>query len=455
MFTTILIVIAVIALLIGVNGLYVAAEFSAVSARRPRLAQLADEGNTLARYMLSVIENPHTLDIYIAACQLGITLSSLILGYYGQSQILDLLEPQLAKLGPNLQIVATSISATVVLLVLTVLQVVLGELMPKNVGVQYPEQLAIATAPAMRWSVVLFRPLIWFFNGSGQLILRLMGQSLASEHTHLHSPEEILILVEESGAGGVLDAEERRLLVNTLQLRKLTARKIMIPRTHMVTAPIDKSCDELFSLLATSPYSRLPVYEESIDAIVGVIHLKDLLQVLYERQAHQTTTPDPTPRQVMHSVIHIPDSAPVEEVMAEMQRNRVNLAIVINEYGGTAGMITFEDLVEEIFGEFQDEFDVENPPLVLRPNNRARVRGDILIEDLNNTLDLDLPTADADTIGGLVFSTLGQIPRPGDIAHIGDLPLRVDRVVGNSPAAISFPVTPDQAARLRELIYTL
>jgi CBS domain containing-hemolysin-like protein len=152
----------------------------------------------------------------------------------------------------------------------------------------------------------------------------------------------------------------------------------------------------------------------------------------------------------MHPVIHVPDSAPVEEVMAEMQKHRVNLAIIINEYGGTAGMITFEDLVEEIFGEFQDEFDVENPPLELRPNNRVRVRGDLLVEDLNDALFLDLPTLDVDTVGGLVLTTLGHVPRPGDVVQIGDLPLRVDRVVGNSPAAISFPVKPDQAERLRE-----
>jgi CBS domain containing-hemolysin-like protein len=277
-----------------------------------------------------------------------------------------------------------------------------------------------------------------------------MGQKPASEHAHLHSPEEILILVEESSAGGVLDPEERRLLVNTLQLRKLTARKIMIPRTHMLTAPVDKSCDELFSMLSASPFSRLPLFEESVDGIVGVIHLKDLIQVVFDRQSGKVVSSEQTPRRLMHPVVHVPDSAPVEEVMETMQRNRVNLAIVINEYGGTAGMITFEDLVEEIFGEFQDEFDVENPPLELRPNNRARVRGDLLVEDLNNTLELELPVDEVDTIGGLVFLTLGHIPQPGDIALIEDIPMRVDRVVGNSPASISFPLTPEQAARLRQ-----
>jgi CBS domain containing-hemolysin-like protein len=372
------------------------------------------------------------------------------LGFYGQSQILLLIAPQIAKLSPSAQIAINSIASTVILILLTMLQVVLGELLPKNLAILYPEQVAISVATAMRWSAIAFRPLIWFFNGSGQILLRLLGRTTVSEHAHLHSPEEILMLIEESGAGGVLDAEERRLLVNTLQLRKLTARKIMIPRTHMLTADVDKTCDELFSLLATSPYSRLPLYEETVDAILGVIHLKDLIKVVYERELSRVGVPEPTPRHIMHPVIHIPDSAHVEEVMEAMQKNRVNLAIVINEYGGTAGMITFEDLVEEIFGEFQDEFDVENPPLELRPNNRARVRGDLLLDDLNETLDLDLPTVDVDTVGGLVFVTLGHVPSPGDIALVGDIPLRVDRVVGNSPVAISFPVTAEQAARLRQ-----
>jgi CBS domain containing-hemolysin-like protein len=176
-----------------------------------------------------------------------------------------------------------------------------------------------------------------------------LGQQPTSEHAHLHSPEEILILVEESSAGGVLDPEERRLLVNTLQLRKLTARKIMIPRTHMLTAPVEKTCDELFSLLGASPFSWLPLYEGSVDAIVGVIHLKDLIQVVFDRESGHVVSPEHTPHRLMHPVVHVPDSAPVEEVMETMQRDRVNLAIVINEYGGTAGMITFEDLVEEIF----------------------------------------------------------------------------------------------------------
>ncbi|MCC6165731.1 MAG: HlyC/CorC family transporter [Caldilineaceae bacterium] len=450
MVTSILIVVAVVILLILINALYVAGEFAAVSARRPRLAQLADEGNRTAQYMLNLIETPHHLDTYIAACQLGITLSSLILGFYGQSQIIALFAPRLGALDAATQTAIGSILSTVILLTLTILQVILGELMPKNVALQYPERLALLTAPIMRWSVALFRPLIWLFNGSGQILLRLMGRDVVSEQAHLHSPEEILILVEESGAGGVLDAEERRLLVNTLQLRNLTARRVMIPRNHMLAAPVDKPCDELFHILAASPYTRLPLFDTTIDTIVGVVHLKDLMQS-YWRQHHSAGAAPCNVGEITRGVLHVPDSALVEEVMETMQRQRYNMAVVVDEYGGTAGMITFEDLVEEIIGEFQDEFDVENPPLELRPNNRLRVRGDVLLDDLNKVLTFPLPADDINTIGGLVLATLGRIPRAGDIAQVGDLPIRVDRVVNNSIVAVSFPVQAEQAARLREI----
>ncbi len=452
MLAAITFIFAVVIFLILVNGVYVAAEFATVSSSRPRLAQLADEGNPHAQYMLRVTESPHALDTYIAACQLGITLSSLILGFFGQSQIIKLFEPYFSRLDEFTQVAARSAAATVILLTLTMLQVVLGELMPKNIGIQFPERLALATAPVMRWSVLLFHPLILLFNGSGRLLLRLLGRPAVAESARIHTPEEILILVEESSAGGLLDPDERRLLVNTLQLRNLTARKVMIPRTHMLAASVDEPCDRLLHLLAASPYSRLPLYEETIDSIVGVIHVKDLLIAHHAHRAHGTNGGAAiSARTLMHPVLHVPDSAPVETVMDTMQRRHVHMAIVVDEYGGTAGMITFEDLVEEIIGEFQDEFDQENPPIELRPNNRLRVRGDVQLTDLNETLDFDFPTDVADTIGGLVFSTIGQIPNAGDIAVVGGLPIRVDRVVNNSVASVSFPVTAEQAERIRRL----
>ncbi|MDQ3250416.1 MAG: hemolysin family protein [Chloroflexota bacterium] len=443
------IILTIIILLIAVNGFYVAAEFSSVSVRRARLAQLADDGNAAARTLLPILEDPQKLDRYISTCQLGITVASLTLGFYGQSNLVAWLEPQLARLGAGVQPWTQPVATALILLVLTTLQVILGELAPKNVGLRYPEQLAILTAPPMRWSQTIFRPLIWLLNGAALAILRVLGVRVVNEHAHIHSPEEIMILVEESSAGGVLDQEERRLLVNTLQLRHVTARRVMIPRNRMLAAAVDQPVDDLFTLLAASNYSRLPLYETSIDHIVGVVHLKDLLLLLHKQaiMPHGQVADmkvDLTVRSEMHPVLHVPDSTFIEEVLIQMQRAHLNLAIVIDEYGGTAGMIALEDLVEEIIGEFQDEFDPANPALRLQPDNRLWVRGDVDLADLNQRLALYLPANGANTIGGLVVSLLGKIPRVGDQVAIGERTIQIEKMEQNRVAEVSIALSPEQ-----------
>jgi putative hemolysin len=439
---TIVVLVAAISLLIFINAFYVAAEFSAVSVRRPRLAQEADGGSRAARFVLDVVENPRKLDTFVAACQVGITVSSLALGFYGQSRILALMSPLLDKLDPGIRILATSISAVAILLALTILQVIFGELLPKNVGLLHPEKLATITAPAMRWSIRILSPLIWLFNGSGSLVLRLIGAESSAEHAHVHSPDEIEILVEESRAGGVLDAEERRLLVNTLRLRNATAQKAMIPRNLVLAGPVTATCEELLALLAESPYSRLPVYEGTIDSIVGAIHIKDLLCATYARAAkpdEQVTLYD-----CLRPVIHVPETADVDERL--LQREHQILAIVVDEYGGTAGMITLEDLIEEIVGDFDDEFDVSSPAMEIMKDDRLRIRADVPVEDVAEALDVDLEPGGVETIGGLVLSEAGRIPSNGETIYVQGLPIQVDRVVGNRVMHVSIPLQPEQAA---------
>jgi CBS domain containing-hemolysin-like protein len=259
-----------------------------------------------------------------------------------------------------------------------------------------------------------------------------------------------MFMVKESSAGGVLDQEERRLLVNTLELRHTTARRAMIPRNRMIAAPIERPCQELFQLLADSPYSRLPLYEESIDNIVGVVHLKDLMLLQYTSTTQPGQDQSSQLRQILHEAQFVPDSMLIEDVMALLQQTHSNVAIVIDEYGGTAGLITFEDLVEEIIGEFQDEFDPENSALVLQDNERMLVRGDVQIEDLNELLGIYLPTDNVDTVGGLVTSTLGRIPNIGEEVTIGETILRVEKMAQNRVLEISLPVSPTQVERLQE-----
>ena len=444
-----LVTFAVIIILLLFNALYVAAEFSTLSSRRSRLSQLSDQGNRFARMVLPVVEDPSRLDDYIAACQIGITVSSLVLGFYAQAALSPVIAPWLTNLGGLAPAAAASLSATIVLLVLTGFQVIFGELVPKNIGVQYPARLALLTVLPLRWSMVLFSPLRWLFNGSGRLVLRLFGVDPTTEHVHVHSPEEIAILVEESGEGGVLDVQERRLIENTLWMRRTTVRQLMVPRTRVLAASVERPCDELFSLLATSPFSRLPLYEQSIDNILGVVHLKDLL-CLRHQVRHDPDSPPVDIRQVMVPALNISETMTAGEAFALLQHKRYQVAIVLDEFGGTAGIVTLEDLIEEIFGEVQDEFDQEVALFRGLPGNRVLVRWDWLVHDLNELLELNLPTDQADTIGGLVLTELGRVAEVGDIVEFGDVSLRVERIEGKAVAAVSLPATPDQVEILRE-----
>lgn len=452
---TIVFLFSAITLLISINAFYVAAEFSAVSVRRPRLAQLSDQGNARARFVLDIVETPHRLDTYVAACQVGITVSSLALGFYGQSRILELLSPLLGRVDLSVRILATSITSVAILLSLTILQVILGELLPKNVGLLHPERLAVFTASGMLWSMRVLRPLIWLFNGSGIIVLRLLGAEAASDHSHVHSPDEIEILVEESSAGGVLDAEERRLFLNTLRLRNVTAQRTMIPRNSMLAAPVTASCEELLSLLAESPYSRLPLYSENIDSVVGAVHLKDLMCAVHTNRNSDVSHPLITPEDCLHPVLFVPELADVEEVMRSLQAHHQILAIVVDEYGGTAGMITLEDLIEEIVGDFNDEFDVEAPPIEVVANNRLRMRGDVSVDNVIEILDIEFQARSVESIGGLVLTAAGRIPTTGEIVDVQGIPMRIDRVVGNRVAYVSIPISSEQTSQIAERLQAM
>ncbi len=392
--------------------------------------------------MLQIVEKPVLLDRYIATCQLGITASSLLLGFYGQTSVAEAILPFLSQFGNLSDIAARSISATGVLLLLTALQVVLGELVPKNIGIQYPERLSLLTSIPTRWSMALFRPLIWFFNGSGQLLMKLFGLTAVAEHTHVHAPEEILYIAEESGEGGLLHQEERRLLENTLQLRESMVRQVMVPRTRVMAAPVVWSCEKLLDLLADSPYSRLPLYSNSLDTIVGVVHLKDLLcfSLGEEQQSVQ---------EVMRPVLYVAETMPAGKVLAQLQRKHYHVAVVLDEFGGTAGLITLEDLIEEIFGDIQDEFEVDQQPFQLLSEDRLMVQGDILIRELNDWLDLYLMSDEVDTVGGLVLNAFGYVPRVGAEIETQGLTFRVEAMHGKGVAAVSLEVSPEQVERLK------
>ena len=447
MLLTVLTILAMVSLLIFVNALYVAGEFASVSARRTRIVQLAEEGNRLAQTVLPVVQDRHKLDNYIAASQVGITLSSIVLGIYGEQQIAPRIAPLIANvplLGESstagsvaTTAAAAGISSTLVLLFLTTLQVVLGELVPKSIALQYPERLALLTALPMKWSAdYLLKPLIALLNGSGALIVRLLGVSADEGHTHVHSPEEIVILVKESYRGGLIDADERQFLQNVFRSSQIHAGEIAVPRTRMVVASIDDPVEEVLRLAAESAFTRIPVYEQDVDHIVGFVHLRDLF-ALYR------TDPGASLRRILRPVPFVPESLPVAAVWEQLNEAQSYLAIVFDEYGGTSGLVTREDLIEELFGELQDEFDQERDLIVPLGEGRIVVRGDMLVADLNDLLEIDLPHEATHTIGGLGMDSLGRLPKVGDIVEYADIAIRVEAVSHRSVTAVCISLPSD------------
>lgn len=430
------IVVFVVALLILVNALYVSAEFATISSRRARVADLASNGNPSARELLPILEDRQQLDRYVAGCQVGITLSSLLVGYYGQAQLTPLLAPLLARLGLP-EAAALSVSVAVVLLGLTFLQVVFGELLPKSISLRFPERMSLLVLQPMRWSLVVLRPLIALLNGSALLILRRFGRGQV-EASHVHHPDELEAIFRESAASGLIDAGEREMLSNVFHLDERVARQIMIPRTRIVAAPLSARPAELISRLIETPYNRFPVYQEELDDIRGYIHLRELYALA--RRA-----PDGNLEAIVHPMPVLPESLSVSDVWARLRQERSSMAAIFDEYGGVEGIITIEDVLEEVFGELQDEFDRERALFRREPGGRVRVRGDLLVSEVNERYLLALPEERADTIGGLVMDRLERVAREGDEVVIDGVRFTVTGMERQGVSEVSF--SPEEIER--------
>ena len=422
---TLTLIIAVIALLISLNALYVAAEFATISSRRARLQTLANEGSGSAKQLLPYVEDPEKLDRYIAACQVGITLSSLIVGFYGQAQLTP-------YLGFGL---STAVTAVIVLILLTALQVIFGELIPKSVAMRYPERFALLTARPLIWSLIVLRPLIALFNGSAFVLMRLFGLELA-KGTHAHSPEELEFIFRESAQGGYLDKEEKEMLENVLRFETRLARQIMIPRVRVVSVDVTRKPGDLLKELVETPHMRFPVFEGSIDNIVGILNLKDLFSFVQ-------AAPDGNLRDVIREVAVLPETNTVNEVWDELKTRQSHMAVLFDEYGGTVGIVTLEDIIEEIVGEVQDEFDREDKRIEQR-GDKVYIRGDVLIATLNRKFLLSLPEDEADTVGGMIFEELERTPEVGDEVTINDLKFQVEAVEGGAVSQVSMVLQEDE-----------
>jgi CBS domain containing-hemolysin-like protein len=418
----VLVAILVVVALIVINAVYVAAEFAAVSVRQSRVRQLAEDGNPLARWLLPRLSTPAALDRYIAACQIGITISSLGLGAYAQSTLAVWLAPPLESLGGLQPIAAQSTAAVIVLLVLTAAQVIFGELVPKSLALQYPTPSALYTLPPMVASLWIYRPFIRWLNGSGLLLLRLLGAPQQA-HRHIHSPDEIELLIAESREGGLLEPDEHRRLQRALRLNLRPAKQLMVPRTRTAALDVDTPMDEVIRVVAASPYSRLPVYRGSLDNVVGVLHTKDLVRWLVRgRQAGVTLATLSRPISAVH------ESVTADRVIRHMRERRSHQALVVDEFGGTSGVISLQDVLAEFLGEVGDEFKAADPVPEEIVDGQMRLPGSMTAVDAAAALETTLET-EATTVSGFVTEALGRLPVPGDTVTIDGYAFRVERVV--------------------------
>jgi len=348
----ILSVLLVIIFLIAVTALYVAAELGVVAARRSRVRQLAEEGHWLARRLLPIVDQPAELDNAIAACQIGITASSLVLGAYGQATLAPLIAPLLEELGGWSAAAAESSAAILVLISLTLLHMVLGELLPKSIALEFPVQTSLVATIPLGWSLRLFAPLLWLFNGSGLLLLKLL-RVRATRHHHVHSPGEIDLLLTESAEGGELDVEDRRRLRRALRLGARRARDLMVARAQIVALDADTPMPQVLSLVAQSPFTRFPVHRGSLDQVIGVLHTKDVLLRQMEPGGPETIA------DLVRPACTVPAHAGADQVLVLLRERRVQLALVVGEGETVVGLITLEDVLSEVFGALTDELKGE------------------------------------------------------------------------------------------------
>lgn len=429
---TLLTIWLIILVLVAINALYVAAEFAVVGVRRSRIRQLAEKGNPLAAQLLPWLEDRHKLDHYIAACQIGITLSSLVLGAYAEARLAHRLAPVFAHWGKLQQVAALSAAAATILIALTALQVVLGELVPKSLALQHPARTALLTSLPIRWSLKLFSWFIAILNGSALVILKGLGITFGG-HRHIHSPEEIAMLITESREGGLLDPEDHRRLQRALQLSSRPAHQLMVPRRYMNTIDLATPVDQVLRTLATSPYSHLPVYRDSMDNVIGMLHTKDVVIHYIEHGSVDSL------QAIVRPIINVPENATADSLLNLLRQRRSHQAMVVDEFGGTEGLLTLEDVLKEMLGEVTDEFKVEQAKPERLPDGRIRVPGLMRLDEAEPWLGV-LWRGETDTIAGHVMEVLGEVPTAGEHVTIDGVVVEIEQVSHHT--IVSIVVTP-------------
>jgi len=427
--------VAVVVLVLA-NAFFVAAEFSLVGARRTRLDEMAAAGNAKARLARRAVQS---LGRYISATQLGITLTSLGLGWIGEPALAGLIAGGFSWLPKALAAIAThGVASAIAFIIISILHIILGELVPKAVALVYPETVSTwLTPPLMGFAWVMAGPIAVLY-GTANRLLRILGIKPPGESERLHSPEELRLLVEQSTEGGSLLQQDARLLEGVFEFSEKTAQEVMTPRTQMAALEADLTVEAAADQVAITGRSRYPAYTDSLDEIIGVVHAKDILGALRSR-------PGQAIRTILRPPLFVPGTREVEDVLADMKRLKTHLAIVLDEYGGTAGLVTMEDLLEEIVGPIYDEHDPQDR---VGPTDGApRIDGSMPISEFNSQFDAALDDTDYTTIGGYIFGQLGRLPRVGDRITIGPSTFEVVEMEGRRVKTVRLHTSqPEEAA---------
>ena len=435
-----------ILLLVMLNAFFVSVEFAAVASRRARIELLAESGNHSAAIVRTWLENPAARYRLIAASQLGITLVSLALGAIGENTFEALLAPlfenlalpaYLQRLVPLMAVLPLFLS----LVIVTSLHVVFGEQVPKVATLHDPERFALIAARPMRLFSVVFKWFVDLLDWATRKILSLVGLRMVGEHLTVYTVEDIKQILSESEEVGVIRTPERQMLDAIFDLGALVVRQVMIPRTEILAVEADTPLQEVIQLTSQSTYTKFPIYEDSPDQILGIVHVKDMIRAMQSPDYASCTA-----RTLAREPIFVPETISVNALLQQFRDNRQHIAIVLDEYGGTAGLVTLEDLLEEIVGEVSDPFDSLTPEIQTLPDGLILIDGLTLIEEVNQKLKLDLQDPNYDTIAGYMLGKLGRIPHTGDVVEGDGVRLRVENLDGMRIAQLSLRPLKDNPA---------
>jgi CBS domain containing-hemolysin-like protein len=406
-----------VAILIALTGFFVASEFAIIKIRSSRIDQLIAEGNKQARAARKVIDN---LDEYLSACQLGITITALGLGWLGEPTIEHLLKPLFERFELPVS-VATVLSFVIAFSTITFLHVVVGELAPKTVAIQKAEAISIWFArPLMAFYRIMY-PFIWALNGSARFITGIFGFKPVSEHELAHSEEELRIILSESYKSGEINQSEFKYVNKIFEFDNRIAKEIMVPRTEIISLSIDAPIKEQLEIIKDEKYTRYPIVDGDKDHIIGIVNIKEIFTDLIHLDEQHSFSIET----YIRPIIQVPESIPIQELLLKMQKERIHMSILIDEYGGTAGLVTVEDILEEIVGEIRDEFDADEVPLIQKVNDsKYIIDGKVLVSEINDLFGIEIDDSDVDTIGGWVLTEQYDI-KTGGFVDIGSHTFKV------------------------------